>query len=643
MVTWTDKELEAWEPRPRVGIGQWGRDNIVLTKKMGVDWAGPYNPDVTPWHNDIFAAIEDREIQEVVIVAGAQTGKSLAVQIAMGWKIDCDPENMLYFTDTDSNARYASKKRLQPMIDSCDRLKAKVEDSRKRNTLDINFDGGNLTLAGAGGVSQLAAKSAAFVARDETAKWTGARNEEAGALELAGERVQGQGIYKIIDLSTPVMAGDAILKQYKLSDKGYGYLPCPMCGHYQRLVWEQMKWGHKGKKSVGPEEARADTWYECIECKGKIRDGHKRWMLRGWKRVVAGQKIEQVDNRYSGKIVGGDEESWEIEFAGGQVRRYRLVGDVKKSRRWGIHVSRLYVPWRAWGDLAAQWLEIGDDLSKRQTFVNGCLAKEWKVRTLKADESKLQKHIWRDMESLVVPDGYEYITAGADIQQKEIYFCVWAWREDGARHLIEYGVLPEAISSLDAVASMSYSMAGGDRMISVGALYIDSRYRTTEVEDFCRGRANCYACQGLATDTPRQYGPVSQGYIKTDSTGRRLPQSKWRAYVQVHTASFKEELHTRFDIKWDFKDPAEPPELYISMHRDTEMWFIEHLTAEERVETVDTRGRVSFRWVRIRKGNHEFDATVYAAAAWWWNRNDWVGSKKKKKVSLAEIQRNRRQ
>jgi phage terminase large subunit GpA-like protein len=657
-----------------VGIEEWARGNVVLTKDMGVDLVGPYNPDITPWHLEIFRAFEDRDIDEIVIVGAAQSGKSLPIQIIICYIIDCNPKNILYFLDTDFNARYVSRKRIQKVMDSCKSLGEKVPVSVKRPVLDIDFFGGNLTLAGSKSVGQLGTKSAPLVFRDETAKWTGARNEEAGALELAGERVMGQGRYKIIDLSTPVMAGDSILKQFALSDQGYIYLPCPLCGHYQKLVWKQVEWPKvtDTRKSVSPEEARGNTWYECIGCKGKIRDGQKRWMLGNYKRVTKGQKIEirgqrEIKKDYPAKAQrrkGAKEEKmdprvreddsagegtkgrkekmdprvreddnvrdrWEIELPGGETKQYELVGGGVKNRRWGIHFSRLYVPWVSWGQLAKQWLEIGDDLSKRQTFYNGCLALPWKVRTLKVDESKLVKHIWRDMESLIVPDGYEYITAGADVQQKEIYFCVWVWREDGARHLIEYGVLPEAINSLEAVASMSYPVAGGDRRITVGALYIDSRYRTTEVEDFCRGHANCYACQGLATDTPRQYGPVSQGYIKTDSRGRKLPQSQWRSYVQIHTASFKEELHTRFDIEWDFNDPPEPPELYISMHCDTEMWFIEHLTAEERVETTDTRGRVSFRWVVKRKGNHEFDATVYAAAAWWWNRNDWVGLKKR--------------
>ena len=514
---------------------------------------------------------------------------------------------------------------------------------------------------------------------------------EAGSLELAGERVQGQGRFKIIDLSTPVMAGDPVLKQFALSDQGYIHLPCPLCGHYQPLAWAQVKWGHKTdtKKSVEPEEARRNTWYECTGCGGEIRDRSKRWMLANYKRVAKGQRIveegtrhqapgtseEKMDPRLRGDdiaggddnteegtrhqapgtseekmdpclrrddIAGGDDnteegtrEEWQVKLPGGEVKRYELTGgrdrDGGKNRRWGIHFSRLYVPWRPWGEMAKAWLEIEDDLSKRQTFYNAALALPWKVRTLRVDDSKLVKHIWRGTKSLIVPDGYEWITAGVDVQMKEVYYSVWAWREDGARHQIEYGV-EASMGIIDVIASTRYPTAAGGREIAVGAVFPDSKYRLTEVEDVCRGHANCHICQGSAANEPGRFGPVSQGYLKTDPvTGRSLPRDKWRSYVSVHPGTFKAELHAGLEIEWDFVEPPEPPGRYVSFHGETEMEFINHLTAEERVEEQDRSGRVSYRWVVKRKANHWLDTTVYAAAAWRWFFTAWVGMKNQKR------------
>jgi len=623
--SWSEKERAAWEPQPAVSVAQWARENIRLTKKMGASIPGAYDPDITPWVHVIFDAFCDRRVEGIVFVKPAQIGGSLTVQILISYVIDCEPANVIYFLDTDTNAKWASVHRVQPMIDSQPSLRQKVAVPHKRGKLELPFDGGVAVFAGANSVSQLGNKSAPIVIRDETGKWREKLGAEAGALENAGERVEGQYYYKLIDLSTPVQEGDPILKQWALSDQTRIYLPCPLCGHYQELVWEQVKWPKDSETglSVSPAEARKDTWYECMNCGGRIEEKEKHWMLKHWRPVKKGQQIVRLEKETAGGV-----EDWTVTWPNGEVCRYQLLGEIEFNPVVGLHISRLYSAWRSWGQLAARWLKIGDDLSARQAFYNSVLALPWKQRTLKPDEDKIQGHIWPTARPLCVPEGFEYITAGADVQLRNVYYGVWAWRADGASHLIEYGEMG-GIEQLEAVAAGLYAK-NDDSKSGVGAFFVDSRYQTGEVEDFCRRYANAFACKGSVVAAVPRTGPVSLAYVKTDSKGRKLPPSNWRAYVSVHTGSFKEELHMALEIEWDFKG-IDPPPRYVSFHADTEMDFIRPLTAEERVEKQDIRGRVTHEWVQKSKDNHYLDTTVYARAAWRYFQNEWIRQKQKKK------------
>ena len=642
MVNWSEKERAAWRVAEPAPIAVWALENVYLTTEMGVTSPGYYDVSVTPWCGEIFEALADKNIENVVWVKSAQIGGSLTVQIYILWIIDNDPSNILYFMDTDGNAKWASRYRLQKVMNSAESLKAKVDPPRKRATFEINYDGGVLNLAGANSVSQLSSKSAPVVIRDETGKWREKLGAEAGALELAGERVAGQYYYKLVDISTPVIEGDPILKQYAISDQRRYLVPCPVCGGYQELIWEQVKWAKDDQgKSVAPEAARKDTWYECVKCGGEIREKSKRWMVGNGKWVKKGETVVErlwLKVEGLGKVEGrrskvGSRESrvesreWEVRLPAGEVKYYRIEGTAERAGKVaGFHISRLYSPFKTWGQLAEEWLNIGADLSKRQTFFNATLALPWRVRTLKVDAEKLGGHIWAALPPGVIPAGYDYVAAGADVQQKEVYYEVWAFNEEGASHLVEYGQLGR-IEELAAVASSTYEREGhggegeeGERL-GIRLMLVDSRYRTTEVENFCRRHGNIFPCKGLTSRQVPRTGPVGPSTIRTDSKGRRLPPNLWRRYYHVHTATFKDELHSRLEIEWDFK--GEVPAGFISFHGQTGKDFFDQLTAEERIEKTDIRGRVYYEWLLKSKQNHYLDGRVYAAAAYSYFAGEW--------------------
>ena len=630
---WTEKERETWRGRPRPAIAEWAQARVRLTTKMGAQ-PGPYEPDLTPWVYDIFAAAEDPEIEGIVLVKAAQIGGSLTVQIIIAWVIDCEPANVINFMDTDTNAKHASTHRIQPIIDGDPELAARVEAPHKRNKLEVNFEGGVLSLAGANSISQLGSKSAPWVIRDETGKWREKLGAEAGALEAAGERVEGQYFFKLIDLSTPVLVGDPILKQYEISDQGHYEVPCPTCGAYQELIWAQMRWPHDpvSGKSVEPAVARESTWYECRHCGGQIFDADKRWLLDHCHRVRKGETIEITRKAPPADQVGHicRRSAWQVTGYDGTVRSYRITGTPPAGRRAGFKISRLYSIFRSWGALVERWLQIGNDLSQRQIFINSTLAEPWRQKTYKPEVETLTGHIWRHQRRGTVPAGYELITAGADVQADFIRWSAWAWRLDGARHLIDYGELAEIEQLAAITGGMTWPAAEGGRL-GVVMLFVDRRYRSPEVDAFSRGRRNVVCCQGLETPTVSRRGPVSLSLISEDGRGHKLPQRLQVQVASVYVSIFKDELHDRLATIEPRFDLTERPAAAVTFCELVEPAFLEELTSEERVARTDRRGREVTEWVQIRALNHYLDTSVYAGAAFYFCRPLWRPAPPKKK------------
>jgi phage terminase large subunit GpA-like protein len=61
-----------------------------------------------------------------------------------------------------------------------------------------------------------------------------------------------------------------ISREYEASDRQRYFVPCPLCGHYQILEFERMRW----------QPSRPDTvQYQWAHCEGTFAEHHKTMML----------------------------------------------------------------------------------------------------------------------------------------------------------------------------------------------------------------------------------------------------------------------------------------------------------------------------------------------------------------------------
>ena len=121
-------------------------------------------------------ACADPSIQEIVVMAGAQLGKTEILLNIVGYHIDNDPSPILVLQPTLDMAQAFSKDRVAAgLIKSTPALRGKVKDPRARDsgntTLHKIFPGGAITMVGANSPSGLASRPIRIVLCDEVDRY----------------------------------------------------------------------------------------------------------------------------------------------------------------------------------------------------------------------------------------------------------------------------------------------------------------------------------------------------------------------------------------------------------------------------------------------------------------------------------------
>ena len=603
---WTDRERLAWAPRPEMSVSEWASRHLYL-RRGTTSMPGLYRPEFTPYVLEPLDCFTDDAIREIVICWGTQTGKTTILFACLGYGIAWDPGPSLLVMPAGNVCNYTSKNRIQPLIRDCPEMIEKMEPESRWKLQEMSFDGGVLSLVGANSAAQLASRPTRYLFLDEIEKYPAHVGQEAAPEALAEERTAAYPASKIVSCSTPVLAGGPILAKLERSDGRRYWVPCPRCGEFLILDFRRLRWDHDEEgKSVAPDDAAASAWYECEHCSGRIEEADKRAMIDGGRWVRRAQRID---------------------------RKGRIQGKAPRNTVAGFGpLNSLNSPFVTWGELVAKWLKSQEDQGLLQNFVNSVLVEAWKKRTIAASDEKLAENVWREMPALAVPDGFEVITAAADVQLAFVRWSVWAWRADGARHLVEYGEFA-GIAELETVSSASYKCGG--RELGVAMMLVDSGYRTTDVYNFCRGRRNVMACKGTPSNAR---GNHSTTVLDKYPDGKAIPGGL--RLMSVFVDAFKDELHDRLGrVSWPAAErvpkagaQADPPEQFVSFHALTGPDFLLPLTAEQRVEVTDKRGQVHYEWRRLRADNHYFDTAVYAAAAWSYIRPSWEISRKRRKT-----------
>lgn len=569
--TWS----EAFRPDPILTVSEWADAHRILDRAAAAE-PGRFRTDRTPYLREIMDVLSTHrmDVNEVYVAKGAQLGFTEAGNNWIGYVIDSAPGPMLAVMPKLEAVKRNSKTRVEPLINSSPRLRAKVRSSRERDSgntqFSKNFPGGVLHMVGANSASDLRSMPIRYLFLDEIDGYPGDLDGEGDPVEIAKARTSTyRAKKKIYGVSTPTTDQDSrIWPLFVGGDQRRYHVPCPHCGHRQHLVMENLRWK--------PGEPRS-AMYECSDCHALIPEHAKTEMLRRGE--------------------------WVPEKPDAPYRSY--------------HINSLYSPlgWESWSDMAQAYeAAMGNNL-RMKTFQTLRLGLPF-AETGDVPKWELLYQRRSEYEIGVVPKGAYALTAGVDVQGDRLEMEVVAWGLDGRSWSVDYQVIqgdtkqPATWAKLTSALTKRYPHEEGGELGILRAA-VDTGYQTQTVYKWAQNMpANLVVCiKGTDNDrmplgTPRSVQLRESG--RTYAAGLKV----WPIGVPV----IKGEIYSNLGQVWaPSADAPVSPAGWCEFPEYAQEYF-EQLTAEE-MRITKVRGYTKYVWVKTRPRNEALDCRCYARAA----------------------------
>lgn len=544
-------------PPPELTVSEWADTYRYLSQEASSE-PGRWRTDRTPYLKDIMNLINDNEVEVIVIMSSAQIGKSELLLNTIGYFIDYDPSPILMMQPTETNAKDFSKDRIATMIRDSPVLRNKVSDEKEKDSsntiLHKTFPGGHLSLVGANAPAGLASRPIRVLLADEVDRYPLTVGVEGDPLSLAEKRTKTFWNKKKIFVSTPTEEGiSRIAKEFDNSSQEEWCLPCPVCGKFQPLEFERIKF--------------EDVTMECKYCRERFN---------------------------------------EFEWKAGKGKWVAQKPDIKRKR--GFHLNALISPWERWEDIIKDFREAKKNGTETlKTWVNTTLGKVWRDKSGEGvDKKELLKR--RKIYDCDVPEGVIVLTAGVDVQDDRLEVEVVGWgigKESwGIGYTIFYGDPAQDIvwNQLDDYLQKNFYYKDGEALV-ISCTCIDSGgHCTTEVYRFCKPREHrrIFAIKG--------YGGTGRPFIGKFSRNNR----ERAALFPLGVDTGKETLLAR--LKLEFEGPGYCNFPKESSKGYDENYF-NGITSERRIIKY-SNGVAKFQWIKKGNVRNEpLDLRNYATAA----------------------------
>ncbi len=558
-VDWFPEELEAFKPPERYTVSEWADNFRVLTSVSAEP--GRWRTNRTPYLKEPMDRFTDPLIEKIVLCFGAQLGKTETELNMIGYALDQTsfPTMMVYPTDT--IAKFASDKRVQPMIKSVKSINDKFDENSK--LLELDFNNGNyMVLVGANSPSSLSSRSIKYLFFDEIDKYPAFAGKEADPIKLATERTKTFVDKKIVMVSTPTIESGNIWQAFmSANERRQYYVPCPHCGVSQTLKFKQIKWPEEHNDNV--DMIRDTAYYECEHCGERIYDKHKMEMLRRgeWRAVNESQS---------------------------------------KVRSVSYHLSSIYSPWVTFGDVAYEFKNSKGTPATLMNFINSWLAEPWKSSKTKSTQN--MEFTQSNYPCGVVPDKAVLLIASVDVQLDHFWWEVRAYAPGVKSYLIDYGQASTWEDLEEIIINREYpSEYGESRQVMKAG--IDSGFRTDEVYQFCsRFPEVCIPVKGSSNHSTMA-APYTMTSLEKGVVGGLklyvLNTDYWKDFIFARMIRPADEVGT------------------IHLYKECPQEYSDHLRSEEKQEIRNVKtGAVTVQWKPLTSHpvNHLLDTCTYNAA-----------------------------
>jgi len=561
-------------PEPPLTVDEWADRNLILDDTMSSE-PGRYRVSRTPYVREPMRCLSvTSPIQVVVLIWGAQLGKSTTGNAWIGYVMDNSPGPMLAVQPRVQDALDYSRLRIEPMIEANESLQRRIGSKWVRdgtNTLTTKkYPGGVLIITGANSAAGLKSRPIRYLFLDEVDEYPWDVQDQGDPLTLAIRRTNTYGHRrKVLVTSTPTIQGRSRVEtQYQDSDQREYWVPCPLCGELQVLVFDRLKWP-KGK----PELVK----YECRHCEKRFPEVAKREILPA-----------------------------------GEWRAQKETGLIA-----GFHLPSWYSPlgWLSWREIAAEWVEKHGDPNSLKVFVNQIMAETYEDRGEAPPWQRLFDRREPELRQGVPPEDAVFLTVGADVQQDRIEAFVWAWGHRKESWFLDHIVFqgdpwnPETWHGMTELLHTTYETEDG-RELQIAGLAVDTGYAQGPVIDWSRAIQDPRVML-VKGDHWKNWKVMVASPTKSEVTvdGKRVGILLWG----VGGALIKQETYGFINLDSP-ADGEETPPGYIHLGTWVSQELCKQFVAEDLVETTDSKGYPKRQFEKHRHRNEMLDGRVYARA-----------------------------
>ncbi len=561
-------------PDPDHTVSTWADAHRMLSQKASAE-PGHWRTERTPYLREIMDQLSPSSpAQRVVLMAGAQIGKSETGNNWLGFVIHHAPGPMLMVQPTVDTAKRFSKQRLAPMIEETGILKERISENKSRDASNSmmakEFQGGVLLITGANSATGLRSMPIRYLFMDEIDAYPIDVDGEGDPIQLAEKRTTTFARRKVYMCSTPTVKDvSRIEREFLRSDQRRYFVPCPHCGHKQHLRWAQLKWSNDDPQTAA---------YACEECGALIEERHKTDMLNAgeWQAMAPGD-----------------------------------------GRTVGFHINSLYSPlgWKSWAEIVAEFLQAKGDAALLKTFVNTVLGETWEeeyATKLGAEDLKTRVEFYTPG---VAPARALVVTCAVDVQDNRLAVKLVGWGRDEEGWVIDhmeiYGdpAQQKVWQQLDEVILKPVAHELADP-VKIAATAIDSGgHFTSEVYAYCRDRRQ-HGVFAIKGQSQRGKPPIGKP-TKVDLNWKGRTIKGGAEVYPVGSDTIKSTVFARLKLN-------EPGAGYLHFHAELPDDYFQQLTAEKQI-TRYVKGFPVREWVKKSGARNEaLDVMVYNYAALHW-------------------------
>jgi phage terminase large subunit GpA-like protein len=267
------------KPETELTVSEFADKHRRVSAESGSPFPGAWLTARTPYLREPMDCLHpDHPSRRVTLKASAQTGKS---ELGVNWFcfiVDRAPGPMLTVLPTGAEAVKYNRVKLQPTIDVSPPIRHRVRPENSRDegastSAFKRFAGGFNQIVTASSSKGLQMISVRWLVLDEVSGYLRDVDGRGSPSSQARARQKAFGdLAKELALSTPGMAGECEISDlYDASDRRRFYVPCPHCGDYGLLKYENM---------LAPSPATANrAAFVCEGCGGVLEEPHRGPMV----------------------------------------------------------------------------------------------------------------------------------------------------------------------------------------------------------------------------------------------------------------------------------------------------------------------------------------------------------------------------